>query len=42
VSTAASGLAITSFTPRVKAARNAFTAAGFSFRIFGVAMITLP
>ena len=39
---AGSGLAMTSFAPLAKALRKAFTAAGFSLIILGVAMITLP
>ena len=37
-----SGVAITSLAPLAKAFRKAFTASGFSFSSFGLAMTTLP
>ena len=42
VATAPFGSAIRSFTPRVKARRNAFTASGFFFRNSSLATIALP
>jgi hypothetical protein len=41
-SIAASGSAITSLAPLVNAERKAFTAAGLSLIILGLAMMTLP